>query len=46
MAIVHCREQLVAQVLAEHLHEHVAQDVDARQPAEAYGAERVRGGGF
>ena len=33
-------------MLAEHPHEEVAQHVDAHQPAEAYGAERVSSGGF
>ena len=48
------RVQTVAQLQGQHepqVHLELffyedAQDVDARQPAEAYGAERVRGGGF
>ena len=33
-------------MLAEHLHEHLAQQIVAHHPVEAYGAGHVSGGGF
>ena len=44
--VAQLQEQHVPQVLLELLLEQDVQDVDTHQPAEAYGAERVSGGGF